>query len=467
MESRRFDAIVIGTGQAGPSLAARLAGAGRKVCIVEREKFGGTCVNNGCTPTKTLVASAYAAHMARRASTYGIDIAGPVVADMKRVKARKDQVVAKSSGGLEKWLRSLAGVDVVMGHARFESPRSVAVDGQRFEAEQIFINVGGRSAKPEGLPAKDYLTSETIMDVDFLPEHLVIVGGSYIGLEFGQMYRRFGSRVTIVEKAPRLIAREDEDVSAAVEEILAAEGVELRLNANCISAARRDGGIAVSLDCTEGAPAVIGSHVLFATGRVPSTGDLGLERAGIRVDARGFIPVNDRLETEVPGIYALGDCNGRGAFTHTSYNDYEIVADNLLGNTHRKVTDRIPIYALFTDPPLGRVGLTVEQARSLGKRLLVGKRLMIHVSRAVERGESSGFMKVVVDADTRRILGAAILGVTGDEVVQSLVDAMYAGVTADQVAHGVRIHPTVAELLPTVLGELKPDSDPHPTREAP
>ena len=456
MKGRRFDALVIGTGQAGPALAVRLANAGRTVCIVEQASFGGTCVNNGCTPTKTLVASAYAAHMARRASEYGIDIAGSVVADMKRVKARKDAVVAKSSGGLEKWLRGTKGVTVVLGHARFDSPRSAIVDGERLEADAIYINVGGRSVKPEGLPATDYLTSESIMDVDFLPEHLIVVGGSYIGLEFGQMYRRFGSQVTIVEKAPRLIGREDPDVSAAVEQILVQEGIEIRTSANCISAARKNDRIVVSLDCRDGAPLAEGSHVLFATGRVPNTDDLGLDRAGIRVDGRGFIPVSDELETEVKGIYALGDCNGRGAFTHTSYNDYEIVADNLLDHAHRKASDRIPIYGLFIDPPLGRVGMTVEQARQGGARLLVGKKLMVHVPRAVERGESQGFMKVVVDADTRRILGAAILGVTGDEVVHSLVDAMYAGLTAEQVAHGVRIHPTVSELLPTVLGELRP-----------
>ena len=456
MDGRKFDALVIGTGQAGPALAVRLAQAGRTVCIIEQTSFGGTCVNNGCTPTKTLVASAYVAYMARRASEYGIDVVGPIVADMKRVKARKDAVVRKSSSGLEKWLRGTAGVTVAIGHARFDSPRSVIVGDERLEADAIYINVGGRSVKPEGLPAADYLTSESIMDVDFLPEHLIVVGGSYIGLEFGQMYRRFGSRVTIVEKAPWLIGREDRDVSAAVEQILVKEGVEIRTSANCISAARRDGRIVVSLDCGDGAPLAEGSHVLFATGRVPNTDDLGLDKAGLRVDARGFIPVSDELETEVHGIYALGDCNGRGAFTHTSYNDYEIVGDNLLANARRKVSDRIPIYGLFIDPPLGRVGMTVEQARKSGARLLVGKRLMVNVSRAVERGESQGFMKVVVDADTRRILGAAVLGVTGDEVVHSLVDAMYAGLTAEQVAHGVRIHPTVSELLPTVLGELRP-----------
>lgn len=453
--TRHFDALVIGTGQAGPALAVRLAGAGRSVCIVEKAGFGGTCVNSGCTPTKTLVASAYAAHMARRGAEYGIDVPGSVTADMRRVKARKDDIVRKASGAVEKWLRHTPNVTVLQGHARFVSPRAVAIGGETVEADLVFINVGGRSVKPEGLPAGDYFTSETVMDVDFVPEHLVVVGGSYIGLEFGQMYRRFGSRVTIVERAPRLIAREDRDISRAVQDILAAEGIEMRLEANCIAARRRDGRIEVGVECGDGPPLVTGTHVLFATGRAPNTDDLGLDRAGIRVDARGFIPVDDELRTEVAGIYALGDCNGRGAFTHTAYNDYEIVADNLLAGARRKVSDRIPIYGLFIDPPLGRVGMTMEQAQQDGRKVLVGKRRMVNVARAVERGESQGFMKVIVDATTRHILGAAVLGVTGDEVVHSLLDAMHAGSTADQVARGVRIHPTVSELVPTMLGELR------------
>ncbi|HEX6137560.1 MAG TPA: FAD-containing oxidoreductase [Casimicrobiaceae bacterium] len=456
---RRFDALIIGTGQAGPPLAARLAAAGRSVCIVERKRFGGTCVNNGCTPTKAMVASAYAAQMARRAAEYGVEIAAPVRVDMARVKARKDGIVAASSGRLEHWLRNLPGVTVVVGHARFATSHSVLVGDESIVAESIFINVGGRSAKPAGIDAADYLTSETIMDVDYVPEHLIVVGGSYVGLEFGQMFRRFGSRVTIVEKGPRLIGREDDDVSQAVADILGAEGIGLRLGANCIKARRTARGIDVTVECREGAPLVEGSHVLFATGRVPNTDDLGVERAGIRVDEHGYIRVDDELRTDVPGVYALGDCNGRGAFTHTAYNDYEIVADNLLGGKHRKASDRIPIYALYIDPPLGRIGMTVEQARRGGTGVLVGKRPMTRVARAVERGESLGFMKIVVDAGSRRILGAAVLGVSGDEAVQSLVDAMQASLTADDVGRGVRIHPTVSELLPTVLGELRPPEE--------
>lgn len=451
---KKFDAIVIGTGQAGPALAWRLADAGRKVAVVEKGAFGGTCVNNGCTPTKTLVASAYVAHMARRAAEYGVDV-GSVSVDMKRVKARKDKIVQRSTKGVEKWMRETPNVTVFTGEARFASAKTIEVNGDTLAADLIYIDVGGRSVKPEGLAPGEYLTSETVMDVDFVPEHLIVVGGSYIGLEFGQMYRRFGAKVTIVEKAPRLIAREDSDVSNTVQKILEKEGVEVRTGANCLSAARRGDRVEVKVDCSEGAPAISGSHVLFATGRVPNTDTLAVERAGIKLDARGFVPVNDKLETAVPGIYALGDCNGRGAFTHTAYNDYEIVADNLLANADRKVSDRIAIYGLFIDPPLGRVGMTMAEAQKDGRKVLVGKRPMTGVARAMERGETLGFMKVIVDASTKKLLGAAILGASGDEVVHSLLDAMRAGMTAEQIAHGVRIHPTVAELLPTTLGELR------------
>ena len=456
--SRTFDALVIGTGQAGPSLAVRLGAAGRTVCIVERAQFGGTCVNYGCTPTKTLVASAGAAHAARTASAYGVDVAGKVSVDMRRVKARKDQVVGNARGGLEKWLRGSRNVTVMQGEARFTGPRTVAVGGETLSAAMIFINVGARSAKPS-FPVGDgvaILTAETMMDVDFLPEHLLVVGGSYIGLEFGQMFRRFGSRVTVIEMAPRLIAREDPDVSDAVREIVEGEGVGVRVDAKCIALKRGGVGIVASAECHEGAPEVEGSHVLVATGRTPNTDGLGLEHAGIEVDKRGYIPVGEDLQTGAAGIYALGDCNGRGGFTHTAYNDYEIVADNLLEGAGRKVSDRVPIYALFTDPPLGRIGMTIEQARATGAKLLIGKRPMAKVARAVEKGDTRGFMKAIVDAKSRRILGAAVLGPGGDEAVQTLVDAMTTGITAEQVVRGVRIHPTVAELIPTILGELEP-----------
>ncbi|MGE5095122.1 MAG: FAD-containing oxidoreductase [Betaproteobacteria bacterium] len=457
MQPRRFDAIVVGTGQAGPALAQALAAAGRSVAVVERGAFGGTCVNNGCTPTKAMVASAYAAHMARRAADYGVEIAGEVRVDMRKVKARKDAIVGKSAQGVEKWMRSTQGVTVIQGHARFTGPHALAVGHATLEAELIFLDVGGRSAPPSDAQAGGvpYLTSETVMDVDFLPEHLLVVGGSYVGLEFGQMFRRFGSRVTIVEMGPRLIAREDEDVSQAVREILEAEGIGIRTHAKCIGLGRKGDRVSMSLDCSEGAPRLEGTHVLWAAGRKPNTDDLGLDRAGIATDARGNITVGEDLQTNVRGVYALGDCNGRGAFTHTAYNDFEIVRDNLLHGASRKVSDRIPIYALYTDPPLGRIGMSLDEARKSGAQVLVGKYPMKRVARAVERGETQGFMKAVVDAKTRRLLGAAILGASGDEVVQTLVEAMYGRMTVDQVMHGVRIHPTVAELIPTMLADLR------------
>lgn len=454
--TKGFDAIIIGTGQAGPALAARLSGAGMNVAVIERAHFGGTCVNTGCIPTKTLIASAYAAHLARRAGDYGVTIGGPVAVDMKQVKARKDDIAGRSASGVEQWMRGLANGTVYQGHARFESAHGVRVNGELLEADRIFINVGGRALVPPmpGLDAVAYLTNSGMMDVDYLPEHLVVIGGSYIGLEFAQMYRRFGARVTVVEKGPRLIQREDEDVSDAVREILEREGVEIRLDANCLSARREGEGIAVGLDCATGSRDVHGSHLLLAVGRVPNTEDLGLDKAGVETDERGYIKVDEQLRTSVPGIWALGDCNGRGAFTHTSYHDHEIVAANLLDNDPRTVADRIMAYALFTDPPLGRAGMTETQARQSGRKVLVGSRPMSRVGRAVEKGESQGFMKVVVDAETRLILGAAILGLNGDEVIHSLLDVMYAGAPYTTISRAMHIHPTVSELVPTMLQEL-------------
>ena len=453
-----YDAIVIGTGQSGPSLAARLAGAGRKVAIVERHRYGGTCVNTGCMPTKTLVASAYAAHIARTAADYGVTIAGAVGVDMKKVKARKDAVSGTSSGNVERWLKGLANCTVVEGHARFASPTTVQVNGEVLEAPQIFLNVGGRATVPSiaGLEKVRYLTNSTMMDVDFLPEHLIVLGGSYIGLEFAQMYRRFGSKVTVIELADRVIAREDLDVSQGVADILRGEGVAIETKANCLAVEKRGDGVALRVDCSDGGREVVGSHLLLAVGRVPNTDDLGLERAGIKTDARGYITVDDELRTSVPGIWAIGDCNGRGAFTHTSYNDYEIVADNLLNGDKRSVRDRITTYGLFIDPPLGRAGMTEDEIRKSGRKALVGKRLMTRVGRAVEKGDTRGFMKVAVDAETKQILGAAILGVGGDEAVHCILDVMYAKAPYTTLQRSVQIHPTVSELLPTVLGELKP-----------
>jgi pyruvate/2-oxoglutarate dehydrogenase complex dihydrolipoamide dehydrogenase (E3) component len=453
----RYDAIIIGTGQAGPSLAERLAKGGMHVAVIERGHFGGTCINNGCTPTKTLIASAHAAHLARRAAEYGVEV-GPVRVDMARVKARKDALVDSSRTSLEQWLRGLPNVSVYRGQARFVKANTVTVGAETLTAERIFINVGARPYVPDlpGIGQVPYLTNESIMDVDFVPEHLLIVGGSYVGLEFGQMYRRFGSRVTIIEMAPRLIGREDPDVSQAVQDILAAEDIAIRLNATCLSLEPAPGGVQVTLECAEGAPREPGTHVLLAVGRVPNTDDLGLREAGIATDDRGYIKVNDTLNTSVPNVYALGDCNGHGGFTHTAYNDFEIVADNLLNGAQRKVSDRIPIYALFTDPPLGRLGRTEAEARRDGYDILIGRMPMTDVSRAREKGETQGFMKVLVDGSSKQILGAAILGVDGDEAVQSLVDAMYGHLPYTVVQHGVRIHPTVSELIPTLMGELAP-----------
>jgi pyruvate/2-oxoglutarate dehydrogenase complex dihydrolipoamide dehydrogenase (E3) component len=456
--NERFDAIVIGTGQAGPSLAARLAGAGKTVAIIERGKVGGTCVNTGCIPTKTLVASAAVARSAGRAAEFGVNLGGKVAVDMKRVKARKDAIVAEVRDGNETWLQGTERVTLVKGHARFASAHDVRVDGRLLTAEKIFINVGGRAStsRIQGADAVPFWTNSSMMDVDFVPPHLVVVGGGYIGLEFAQMYRRFGSDVTVIEMSPRLIAREDEDVSSAIREILEAEGVAVRTGAKCIRLEKTDTGVRVGVDCEEGSPKVDGSHVLLAVGRVPNTDDLGLDKAGVATDPRGYITVDDQLRTSVEGIWALGDCNGRGAFTHTAYNDFEIVTANLLDNDPRRVTDRIETYALFIDPPLGRCGLTEAAAKAKGKKLLVGKRPMTKVKRAVEKGETQGFMKVVVDADTKEILGAAILGVGGDEVVHSVLDVMYARAPCTLIQRAMHIHPTVSELLPTVFGELQP-----------
>ncbi|MFQ5603440.1 MAG: FAD-containing oxidoreductase [bacterium] len=455
---KNYDAIIIGTGQAGPFLAARLARAGMQVAVIERHLFGGTCVNVGCTPTKTMVASARAAYLARRAADFGVIIDGDITVDMRKVKARKDDIVGRANHEPPKWLVNTPNLTVFKGHARFEEPHVVRVGEERLQADKIFINVGARAFVPPmpGLAEVNYLTSSTLLDLDYVPEHLIVIGGSYIGLEFGQMFRRFGSQVTIVEMGPRLIQRDDEDVSESVKEILENEGIHIRLNAECIAVEKHGDGVAVKVDCESGAPQVTGSHLLLAVGRVPNTDDLGLENAGIEVDPRGYIQVDDQLQTSQAGIWALGDCNGQGAFTHTAYNDFEIVAANLLDNDARKVSDRILTYGLFIDPPLGRVGLTEAQVRASGRKALIGKRPMTRISRAREKGETQGFIKILVDAESKRILGAAILGVGGDEAVHGITDLMYADMPYTVIQRAVHIHPTVSELIPTVLGELKP-----------
>ena len=453
-----FDSIIIGAGQAGPTLAGRLTQSGRTVAFIERKLFGGTCVNTGCTPTKALVASAYVAQKARTAASYGVTVQGAVSVDMKAVKARKDQIVAKSRDGLENYLRNMKGCTVFTGHAYFESPNQIRVGDDLLTAKEIFINVGGRAVVPNfpGVDRVPWMDNVGILELETLPRHLIVVGGSYVGLEFGQIFRRFGSEVTIIEKSPRLVSREDEDVSASIRGFLEKEGINVRTSAECIHFEPRGNDVAAGVDCTDDPTDSIGSHVLLAVGRRPNTDDLGLEKAGVALDEHGYITVDDQLRTNVPGIWALGDCNGRGAFTHTAYNDFEIVAANLLDNDPRRVTDRIPCYGLYTDPPLGRVGLTETEVRKSGKPALIGTRPMTKVSRAYEKGETEGFMKVLVDATTKQILGASILGTGGDEAIHCLIDTMYARAPYTLIQRAVHIHPTVSELLPTVFGDLKP-----------
>jgi pyruvate/2-oxoglutarate dehydrogenase complex dihydrolipoamide dehydrogenase (E3) component len=455
--TKTFDAIIVGAGQAGPSLAGRLTAAGKTVALVERHLFGGTCVNTGCTPTKTLIASARVAYEMRRAGDFGVRIGGDLCIDMAAVRARMDAVVANSRNGVEKWLRGMQGCSVYAGHARFESPHEIRIEDSLISAEWIFLNVGGRAIVPDmpGIDRVPYFTNSSMLELGALPRHLMIVGGSYIGLEFAQMYRRFGSEVTVVEKGSRLLAREDEDIAMEIHRVLQGEGISVRTGAECIRLASRGPDIALHVDCESGDREIVGSHVLLAVGRRPNTDDLGLERAGIAVDKHGYMVVDEELRTNVPGIWAIGDCNGRGAFTHTAYNDFEIVAANLLDGGTRRVSDRISCYGLFTDPPLGRAGLTETEARARGRQVRIGKRAMTQVGRAVEKGETNGLMKIIVDAESQAILGAAILGVGGDEAVHGILDTMSASAPYTTLLRTMHIHPTVSELIPTILGELR------------
>lgn len=454
---RSFDAIVIGAGQAGPPLAQRLSKAGKSVALIERKLFGGTCVNTGCIPTKALVASAYAAHLARRAVGYGIAIDGTVRVDFGRVMQRARDIAANARANIRKWLHSMENCTVIEGHAQFEDRSTVRVGDKLFSAPKIFIDVGARATVPDlpGVSSVPTLTNSSILELRELPKHLIVIGGSYVGLEFGQMFRRFGAEVTIVEKGPRLVSREDPEISQQIREIFTQEGIAVRTGAECIRLAKHERGIAVGLECKSGDPEIVGSHVLLAVGRTPNTSDLGLDKAGVDADERGYIRVDDTLATNVSGIWALGECNGRGAFTHTSYNDYEIVAANLLDGEQRRVSERILAYALYTDPPLGRVGMTLAQARASGRKILVGTRQMSRVGRAIERGETLGTMQIIVDAESKEILGASILGTSGDEAIHGVIDIMNAKAPYTALKWAVPIHPTVSEMLPTLLSELR------------
>jgi pyruvate/2-oxoglutarate dehydrogenase complex dihydrolipoamide dehydrogenase (E3) component len=453
-----YDAVIIGTGQAGPALARRLVATGWKIAIIERKFFGGTCINTGCTPTKTLIASGYAAHLTRRAAEFGVTLSGTPTVDMKAVKARKDAVTIASRAAVERSLKGLQGCTVYEAHARFIGPKQIKVADEVLRADKIFINVGGRAVIPSipGLDEVAYLTNSSMMNVDFLPAHLIVLGGSYVGLEFAQLYRRFGSDVTVIEPAPRLVSREDEDVSRAIADILEAEDIDIRVNSKAVGVKKQGAGIAVTIETAGTRSQIDGSHLLLAVGRRPNTDDLGLEHAGVVTDARGYIEVDDQLRTSVPGIWALGDCNGRGAFTHTSYNDFEIVAANLLDNDQRRVTDRITAYALYIDPPLGRAGMTEAEVRKSGRPALIATMAMENVSRAYEKSETKGFMKILIDRETKEILGASLLGLSGDEVIHCILDTMYAKAPFTVLQRAMHIHPTVSEFVPTMLGDLAP-----------
>lgn len=453
-----YDAVIIGTGQAGPALARRLVAAGWQVAIIERKFFGGTCINTGCTPTKTLIASGYAAHLTRRAAEFGVTLSGTPSVDMKAVKARKDAVTAVSRAAVERSLKELQGCAVYEAHAMFIGPKQIKIADEVLRADKIFINVGGRAVIPSipGLDEVPYLTNSSMMNVDFLPAHLIVLGGSYVGLEFAQLYRRFGSDVTVIEPAPRLISREDEDISRAIADILQAEDIDIRVDSKAVGVKKQGAGIAVTIEGAGTRSQVDGSHLLLAVGRRPNTDDLGLEHAGVVTDARGYIEVDDQLRTSVPGIWALGDCNGRGAFTHTSYNDFEIVAANLLDNDQRRVTDRITAYALYIDPPLGRAGMTEAEVRKSGRPALIATMPMENVSRAYEKSETKGFMKILVDRETKEILGASLLGLSGDEVIHCILDTMYAKAPSTVLQRAMHIHPTVSEFVPTMLDDLVP-----------
>ncbi|MCU0465135.1 MAG: FAD-containing oxidoreductase [Anaerolineae bacterium] len=453
---KTYDAIIIGSGQAGFPLAAALAGKGWKVALAEGGHIGGTCINTGCSPTKTIVASARAAHVARRGADFGV-ITGPVSIDFAKVMERKDKIVHQFRSGVEDWLTSLDNLTLYREYASFEGPNQVRVGDEVIESERIYINTGARTTVPPipGLDGVPYLDNKTILELEAVPQHLVVIGGGYIGLEYAQAFRRFGAEVTVIERAPQIMGREDADIARAALELMEGEGLRVLLNTKTVSVEPSPMGVRVHVESDGHESVVEGSHLLLAVGRTPNSDKLALDKAGIKTDQRGYITVDDHLLTSAPGVWALGDVNGRGAFTHTSWNDHEIVLDNLDGGT-RSLAERITVYGVYVDPPLGRVGMSEQDVRASGRKALIGVKPMSDIARAKERDETTGLMKVLVDAETKQFLGAAIFGIGGDEIVHSIIDLMYAKAPYTVMKNAVHVHPTVSELLPTLLGELKP-----------
>jgi len=457
-----YDAIVIGAGQSGGPISTALATAGKKTAIIEREHVGGTCVNEGCTPTKTMVASARVAYMAKRAADYGVHT-GPISVDMSIVRKRKRDIVESFRSGSKKSITDTKGVDLLMGEAHFTSPKTLEVrllngDVRQLSADTIFINTGERPATPslEGLDSVPLLNSTSIMELDSVPDHLIVLGGGYVGLEFGQMFRRFGSRVTIVQRGTQLLAHEDPDVAEGVAKILRDDGIEVLLQTSALRAARSgDGHVQLTVRTPKGERVISGSHLLAAAGRTPNTDKLHLEAAGIQTDKRGYIHVNDKLETSVQGIYALGDVKGGPAFTHVSYDDFRIVRANLLANGKASIKDRPVLYTVFIDPQLGGIGLTETEARQQGRAIKVAKMPMSDVARALEVDETRGFMKAVVDTHTKQILGASILGIEGGELMAMLEIAMLGKLPYTTLRDGMFAHPTLAESFNTLFGMVE------------
>jgi pyruvate/2-oxoglutarate dehydrogenase complex dihydrolipoamide dehydrogenase (E3) component len=454
--AENYDAIVIGAGQAGVPLSTALAQAGRRTVLIEQEHVGGTCINEGCTPTKTMVASARVAYLARRAADYGVEI-GPVRIDLARVRERKRSIVESFRTGSQRRIEGTEGVDLVFGAARFVAPRTLAVNGRTLRADLVFINTGGRPASPDipGLAGVGPLDSTSIMELDRVPEHLIVLGGGYIGLEFAQMFCRFGSAVTVIQRGPQLLPLEDEDIAGAVLEILREDGLDVLLDAEACRAGRDDDGrILVQARVADGQRTIVGSHVLVAAGRSPNTERLDLAAAGIDIDGKGFVRANERLETSAPGVYALGDVKGGPAFTHVSYDDYRIVRDNLLGGGHRTTADRPVPYTVFMDPQLGRIGLSEREAKRQGRPYRVASMPMSRVARALELDEPRGTMKVLVDPETRLLLGAAVLGIEGGEIMSALQLAMMGKLPYDRIRDAVFAHPTLAESLNNLFSTL-------------